>query len=153
MSYYGRANQTGLENLGKAWKKEEIDILLNEIKDKKEYKEIAESHKRTIGSITSRLRAIAANLHVDEDKTVEECIRITGLDKSDIIDAINKREYSDRIKGQCKETKVQVKAEGISVPTRVPVSELRQEINTIKKDVKEILRLMNILYEFEASQS
>jgi len=153
MSYYGRTNPTGLENIGKAWKKEEIDILLNEIKDKKEYKEIAESHKRTIGGITSRLRSIAANLYVDQDKTVEECIKITGLDKSDIIDAINKREYSDRIKIESKQIKTQVKRHDVSVPTSVPVSELRQEIITIKKDVKEILRLMNLLYEFEASHS
>ena len=155
MPCYGRPNPAGLENMGMSWKKEEIDILLNEIKDKKEYKEIADSHKRTIGSITARLRAIAADLHVDENKTVQECIEITGLDKQDIIDAINRREYSDRAKKHSAEIKAQVKIEAKNVPTKItdPVNELRKDVNELKKDIKEILRLMNALYDFESSQN
>jgi hypothetical protein len=151
MPCYGRPNPAGLEKMGMSWKKEEIDILLNEIKDKKGYQEIADSHKRTVGSITARLRAIAADLHVDENKTVQECIEITGLDKQDIIDAINRREYNDRAKKHAAEIKAQVK----SLPTKLadPVNELRKDINELKKDIKEILRLMNALYDFEASQN
>jgi len=165
MSYYGRAVPAGLENLGKAWKKEEIDILLNEIKENKGYKEIADSHKRTVGSITSRLRIIAAELHLDEKKTIQQCIEITGLDMTDILEAIDKREYSDMIKAKNTEARLKAKEKSISKHVDItsersivskhvdPLHELRCEVNELKKDVKEILRLMNALYDFEASQN
>ena len=157
MPYYGRPNPVGLENHGKPWKKEERIVLLQEIKDKKEYKEIADIHKRTVGGITSQLRSIAADLHIDEKKSIQECIEITGLDMTDILEAIDKREYNDRIKQKDKEAiaLIKAKSKGISVPqiTTDPVAELRKDVNELKKDVKEILRLMNALYDFEASQS
>lgn len=143
----GRASQEGLENMGKSWKQEEIDQLLNEIKQKKTFEEIAEIHKRSEGGISSRLRDIAGKLHLNENKTIQECIEITGLEKSDIIDAISRRRaYNSRTL-----LKMNSKQQGISVPQRPvdSVSELRKDLNELKKDVKEILRLMNALYDFE----
>ena len=141
--------------MGKPWKKEEVDQLLIEIKDNMDYEKIAAAHKRKSGGIISRLRQVAAELHLDEKKTIDECIDITGLDKSDVLDAIDKHEYDQRAKKRAAEIKAQVKAQGISVPTRVldPVADLRKDVNELKKDVKEILRLMNALYDFEASQN
>jgi hypothetical protein len=155
MSYYGRPNPAVLENMGKPWMKEEIDQLLSEIKDGKSHKQIAIIHKRTIGSILSILKRVAANLHLINKMEIQQCIEITGLEKADVLDAIDKREYNERKKKRAAEIKAQVKAQGISVSTRVldPVTELRKDMNELKKDVKEILRLMNALYEFEASQS
>jgi hypothetical protein len=155
MSYYGRPNPAVLENMGKPWMKEEIDQLLSEIKDGKSHKQIAIIHKRTIGSILSILKRVAANLHLINKMEIQQCIEITGLEKADVLDAIDKREYNERKKKRAAEIKAQVKAQGISVSTRVldPVTELRKDMNELKKDIKEILRLMNALYEFEASQS
>ena len=155
MSCYGRPNPAGLENMGKPWKKEEVDQLLSEIKKNMDYEAIAAAHKRRSGGIISRLRQVAAELHLDDKKTIDECIDITGLDKSDVLDAIDKHEYNERAKKRAAEIKAQVKAEGVSGPTRVldPVTELRKDVNELKKDVKEILRLMNALYDFEASQN
>ena len=154
MSYYGRPNPAVLENMGKPWMKEEIDQLLSEIKDGKTHKEIAIIHKRTIGGILSILKRVAANLHLINKMEIQQCIEITGLEKADVLDAIDKREYNEREKKRAAEIKAQVKAQS-SVPTRVldPVTELRKDVNELKKDVKEILRLMNALYDFEASQS
>jgi hypothetical protein len=47
------------------------------------------------------------------------------------------------------------KQQGISIPQKPTdsVSEVRKDLNELKKDVKEILRLMNALYDFEASQN
>jgi myo-inositol-1-phosphate synthase len=151
MSYYGRPNPVGLENMGKPWKKEEVDQLLREINENKDYETIAIAHKRKSGGIISRLRQVAAELHLDEKKTIDECIEITGLDKSDVLDAIDKHEYNERAKKRAAEIKAQVKAKEISVLD--PVAELCKDVNELKKDVKEILRLMNALYDFEASQS
>jgi hypothetical protein len=155
MSCYGRPNPVGLENMGKPWKEEEINQILSEIKEKKDYQTIAQIHKRTVGGITGILRQSAARFHLDEKKTIDECIEITGLEKADILDAIDKREYSLRAK---KSTKIKVpimEHQPVIYPARTldPMAELRCEVNELKKDVKEILRLMNALYEFEASQS
>ena len=39
MSYYSRPAQAGMENHGKPWKQEEIEQLLNEIKDNNDISE------------------------------------------------------------------------------------------------------------------
>ena len=153
MSYYGRPNPAGLENMGKPWKKEEVDQLLSEIKENKDYETIAAAHKRKSGGIISRLRQIAVELHLDEKKTIEECIKLTGLDKADVLDAIDKHEYNERAKKRAAEIKAQVKAISVPQGNLDPVTELRKDVNELKKDVKEILRLMNALYDFEASQT
>lgn len=154
MSYYGRPNPAGLENIGKPWKKEEIDQLLSEIKDGKTHKKIAIIHKRAISSVLSILKRVAANLHLINKMEIQQCIDITGLEKADVLDAIDKREYNERKKKRAAEIKAQVKAQG-SVPAKVldPVTELHKDVNELKKDVKEILRLMKALYDFEASKS
>lgn len=147
----GRPSQEGLENMGKSWKQDEIEQLLNEVKEKKTFDEIAIIHKRTPGGISSRLRDLAAKLYLDENKSIQECIEITSLEKQDIIDAVSKRQaYNGR-----KLLKQNTKEEGLSVPQRPvdSVIELRKGLNELKKDVKEILRLMNALYDFEASQN
>jgi hypothetical protein len=108
MSYYGRPAQAGMENHGKPWKQEERSELLEDIKRNKSYNEIAGSHKRSIGSIIAKLRSISAELYIDEKKTIDQCIEVTGLDKVDIIDAINKREYNDRLKSKNLENKERV---------------------------------------------
>lgn len=165
MSYYGRPTPVGLENHGKTWKREERDTLLIEIKDNKSYKEIADVHKRTVGGIISQLRSISAELHLDEKKTIQQCIEITGLDMTDILDAIDKCEYTRRIKEKNKEAKALIRDKAASTHVDIttersivskhvdPLHELRCDVNELKKDVKEILRLMNALYDFEASQN
>ena len=153
MSFMGRPAPEGLTNMGKPWSQEELSQLLQEIKEKKSIIDIAALHNRTQGGINSRLRDTAAILYLNDNKTIAECIEITGLDKSDIIDAISRREYNIMMKAKKAETKETQK--GISVPQKPidSVNELRKDINELKKDVKEILRLMNTIYEFEASQS
>lgn len=155
MSCYGRPNPPGFENMGKPWGQVEIDQLLNEVKEKKDYETIATAHKRKAGGIISRLRVIAVGFHIDEKRTLEECSEITGLEIADISNAIEKRKYNERAKAQTAEIKAKIKEQGISIPQRPvdSVSELRKDLNELKKDVKEILRLMNALYDFEASQN
>ena len=165
MSFMGRPAPEGITNMGKPWKQEEIDQLLQEVKEKKSVVDIAALHKRTQGGIISRLRETAAILHLNENKTIPECIEITGLDKLDIIDAISRREYNIMMKAKKAEAKEKDKEQSLSKHVDItserniiskhvdPLHELRLEVNELKKDVKEILRLMNALYDFEASQS
>ena len=46
-------------NIGKKWSDEEISELLKQIKDNVDLNTIAVLHKRTVGSITSKLLQIA----------------------------------------------------------------------------------------------
>ena len=143
----GIAPTEACSNMGKPWKQEELGQLLNEIKEKKSFQDIALLHKRTVGGVTSRLREIAARLHLDEDKSVQECIEITGLDKETVVDAISRREFKESVKDKNKANKLT--APKVSEKPG-EIAELRNEIVSIKSDIKEILRLMNLLYDFES---
>lgn len=88
--------------MGKLWKDEELLQLLKEIKGQMAIQDIATAHKRTAGGIISRLRSLAVDYHINDSKSVNEIMIITGLPKDDIIDAINKREYRDEIKAKKK---------------------------------------------------
>lgn len=151
MPFMGIAPTEACSNMGKPWKQEELGQLLNEIKEKKSFQDIALLHKRTVGGVTSRLREIAARLHLDEDKSVQECIEITGLDKETVVDAISRREFKESVKAKNKTNKLIVSEITAPKVTEKPgeIAELRNEIVSIKSDIKEILRLMNLLYDFE----
>ena len=91
---------TELENMGKAWKDEELLQLLKEVKSQMTKQDIAAAHKRTVGGITSRLKSLATDYYLNDSKSINEIMVITGLPKDDIIDAINRREYRDELKAK-----------------------------------------------------
>ena len=96
--FYGKPVPAGQENMGKAWKQDEITQLLSEIKEKKSTKDIATAHKRTEGGVTSRLRSLAADYYCKDSMPINEIMVITGLSKDSVIDAIAKKEYKDETK-------------------------------------------------------
>jgi hypothetical protein len=154
MPYMGRTIQPGLENMGLAWKQNEIDQLLNEIKEKKEIKDIAVLHKRTIGGIRSRLREIAAAYFINDSKPIPEIMEITGLAKDDIIDAISKREYRDELKSKKNTNKInKITEEQIISPTvqkKTEKSELQEilvALKTIEKRVADYIKERSIFDE------
>lgn len=126
-------DKAGLENMGKAWKDEELIQLLKEVKMKIPTNEIAKAHKRTNGGIVSRLRSLAADYYCNDDMPVEQIMVITGLDKDHVIDAIEKREYQDQVKEKKAQMKP-VKAVKAPVAQETPKSEIT--------DLKEILTLL-----------
>lgn len=109
MSFYQRQTPMtpGLENMGKAWKDEELLQLLKEVKSQMTKQDIATAHKRTVGGIISRLKSLAADYYLNDSKPINEIMVITGLPKDVIIDAISKKEYRDELKDKkAKENKV-----------------------------------------------
>jgi hypothetical protein len=81
--------------IGLPWKDEELIQLLTSVKNNENIQEIAKKHKRTEAGIISRLRVLAAEYYINDDKSIEEIKVITGLDKDSIIAAIQKRELVD----------------------------------------------------------
>jgi len=95
LTRYGLDASKYPSRLGAPWKDEELIQLLTSVKNKESIQEIAKKHSRTEGGIISRLRYLAAEYYINDDKTIEEIKVITGLDKESIIDAIQRREWAD----------------------------------------------------------
>jgi hypothetical protein len=80
-------------NIGKLWKEEEVVKLLSNVQKRLTHGEIAENHGRTVGSITSKLKGIAADYYFNDERPIDEIKKYTGLSVEDISDAISKRQY------------------------------------------------------------
>jgi hypothetical protein len=132
MSFYGSPNPEGLENMGKPWKDVELIQLLKEVKMKVPTEQIAAIHKRTLGGIRSRLRYLAVDYYFNNDMPVDQIMVITGLDKDDIINAIQKREYQNEIKDK----KVSMKP--VNTSEIKDIHDSKSEIT----DLKDVLALL-----------
>ncbi len=89
-------NPEKFANLGKAWADEEVVQLLTEIQKNLTHAEIAEIHKRTTGSILSRLKSIAADYHFNDNRPIEQIMKYTGLSQRGVQEAIVKRQNLQR---------------------------------------------------------
>jgi len=145
-TFYGKPNPPAFENMGKAWKDEELIQLLKEVKMKMSIDTIAKAHKRTTGGITSRLRSLAADYYCNDDMPVDQIMVITGLPKDSIIDAISKREYQNELKEKKAEMKVSKKKEYSENIEDYVLSKVLPEVPKKREpelpDLKEILALL-----------
>lgn len=80
-------------NLGKSWKDEEIIKLLSNVQKGLTHSQISENHARTVGSITSKLKAMAADYYFNDERPIDEIKKYTGLSVEAISEAISKRQY------------------------------------------------------------
>jgi hypothetical protein len=85
-------NPEKFANLGKSWTDEEVVQLLTEIRKNLTHAEIAEIHKRSTGSILSRLKSIAADYHFNDNRPIEQIMKYTGLSQREFQEAIVKRQ-------------------------------------------------------------
>jgi hypothetical protein len=85
-------NPEKFANLGKSWTDEEVVQLLREIQKNLTHAEIAEIHKRSTGSILSRLKSIAADYHFNDNRPIEQIMKYTGLSERGVQEAIVKRQ-------------------------------------------------------------
>jgi hypothetical protein len=107
--------------------------------------QIADIHRRTPGSIAYKIK----NLGIISCHSLAKGYfdYISSNLYREIVDSGNK---NDRYKKVKKVTEVKIKVEPLVI--RVSSSDIvkmKDEIADLKKDVKEMLRLMNALYEFE----
>ena len=83
--------------MGKAWLDEEVIKMLIAVKKKKTVAEIASVHERTEGGIVSKLRALAADYHFNDGKSIDEIVSITGLSPDSVEEAIQRRKYREEM--------------------------------------------------------
>lgn len=126
-------------NMGKAWSDEEVMGLLKSIRAKKTYAEIAEEHQRTIGGIKSRLRQIAADYYFDNEMSIDDIKKYTGLDEASISDVISKRKLKNNIKEKENPTTIIEAFHNIVIE-----DEVKEEPETIKL-LREIHSMLKIL--------
>jgi len=110
------------DRAGKKWEESEEIDLLEEIKGGVDFQSISDKHGRTIGGITGRLKVVALRLH-NLNTPIDEIIRITRLNRTDIFDFIR----LDEIKKSKKLNRPK--------PTKKNYNELENDINDIKSQL------------------
>lgn len=130
--------------LGEKWTIEEENKLLQELDDNINIKDIAESHKRTLGGIIGRQKTIAYRMYLT-GATEDEIIKITKLSNEQISKTIAK-----------KSDKTLTKSTAISVINPLPIFslekeiiEMRNEIKELKTTIKELVEMIKAIYKFE----
>lgn len=128
-------------NLGQKWTDEEESILLEELHNNIDIEKISQSHGRTVGGILSRRRMIAYNMYLNE-VPMEEIVSKTKLDVKCIEETIKRRQNDtpDNPK-KIKNKEVKTNDEETNEIT------IEDEIIKMKKDIKEIKRTVNDIYE------
>jgi len=142
--------------MGQPWNADEVTKLHAEIAAKKSFEEIAVAHSRTVGGVVSYLKNMAYHTH-KTGKTVEEIVTLTGLTDSQIAKAIEKRETPRAEKKTPTPTPKAATATATPSPrtfasvagtTVAPtpnreIAVLRAEVASLRRDVNEVLRILN----------
>ncbi len=135
VDYYNRQKETCSQ--------EELDAIKTEYEiNKLTISEIADIHRRTPGSISYKIRSLGL---VTDNKEARGYVEYRNGDLyKQIVENGKIRDF------QKKEKKI--KAIKKPIPDNlqsIAIKEIQNEIASLKKDVKEILSLLNAIYEFE----
>ena len=139
LEYYNRQKED--------WSDKELQNIRTEYETQEmTISQIADIHHRTPGSISYKLK----NLGIITHNTLSR--GYLDYKNSNLYKQIVERgKSSDSEKKIKKEVKLKAKIEGLPVSTPFrEILEIRHEIADLKKDVTEMLRLMNALYDFES---
>ena len=96
------------QSKGQKWTIEEETQLLEELDKGLDNDSIAKIHKRTVGSITSRIGEIAYKMYIDNN-SIEDISNKTKLDEIQILDIFERQQYKLRQKEEKKEEKEPIK--------------------------------------------
>ena len=124
--------------MGQPWNEEEVMKLLKSVQKKKSAQEIATEHERTVGSINSYLRKLAADYHFNDNRPMEEIQKYTGLDRDIIEDAIKRRKWQMEQKEDKMEEKKAAKKEiaDVSVVAHMAQETEMQQVIALLKDIQ-----------------
>jgi hypothetical protein len=139
LEYYNRKKEY--------WSEKEIQDIRTEYETKEmTISEMADIHRRTPGSISYKL----LNLGIISHNTLSR--GYFDYKNSDLYkEIVENGKSTDAEKKLNKEVKLKAKLKGLTVSNSSrEILDMRNEIAELKKDVKEMLCLMNALYEFES---
>jgi len=129
-------------NIGKKWMPEEDTILLEELDKNINIKIIAQNHHRTVGGIRGRQETIAYNMYLKKD-SIEEIIKITKLDKEQILRKITQKQTILK--------NIEINTEPITETkkklVRNEIIEMRDEINELRNEIIEMRNIVKELVE------
>jgi hypothetical protein len=126
---YGRDSSNLPSRVGKIWDEEEIKKLLSSIQKKKSVEEIAKEHERTVGGIESCIRKLATDYHFNDNRSIEEIQKFTGLSKDEIELAIKRRDIAKAT------VRIRTKSNIVVSPSPVIIKPIEEEIPTMKEVV------------------
>jgi hypothetical protein len=133
------------ELAGQPWETSEDSQLIKEYTvDKLSVLELCKIHKRMPGGIISRLR------HLDLVDMRSKARGYLEYENSDLYKEICKNKMLAKEKRKEIKNELQITNNTVEIKQLKEITEMKASINSLKKDVKEILRLMNMLYEFES---
>lgn len=127
-----------LVNVGNKWTELEEMLLIEELSENTNIDKIAKNHSRTVCGIKSRVKEIAYKLY-RQNKPIEEITMTTKLSEIDVIKHIKERQYKSKI---LLDKKTQNKLE-------IQIDDMKNDINEIKKSLKELFNMIQAIYEFE----
>jgi hypothetical protein len=121
--------------MGKVWDEDEVLKLLKSIQKKRTIKEIAADHQRTEGGITSKLKDLAADYYICDNRDIAEIKRFTGLSEQIILEAIDKKQYRNSLRKE----KVSKTDRGLKINDVVAESDepSLKEIMVVMKDLQQ----------------
>ncbi len=71
--------------LNKSWTQEEIQVVLNQVKNKRNPEDIAKKLNRPVSEVRSRLKIIAADMYLNDKLPYEKIQEQTGVQKDTLI--------------------------------------------------------------------
>lgn len=138
LDYYNRQKEV--------WDEKELCDIKNEYETSElTISQIADIHRRTPGSISYKLKNLGIITHNTLSRGYLE-YKNSSLYK-EIVETSKATDADKKVK---KEAKLRLKTEMPIINPTNDISELRKEVAFLRKDVKEMLRLMNALYDFES---
>lgn len=147
MEYLHKMNRLVYYNRQKEyWSEKELQDIRTEYEtNEMTISAIADIHHRTPGSISYKLKNLGLITHSTESRGYLD------YKNSDLYKEIVEKGKSSDKKKVNKEVKLKAATNGVPVSTPFrEIHEMRNEITDLKKDVKEVLRLINAIYDFES---
>ena len=135
------------KNMGKPWDDDEMLLVLDEIRQNKTVKEIANSHERTEGGIYAALMKQSLSYYFDQRMPINEILKLTRVSENNFQRAIKKdKRYVMKSTSDSFIELFQEEEELIPTGRKIIVKKKKQNeesVLSLLKDIKTLLQQLN----------